>query len=152
MSYTAQEGRTQLLADLAAAADELAVAIACLTEAYEGLDEDKADVLEREMFRPVQSAYGRARRTHGEFAGRVGLPEHRFAPRSAGQHSADPKVYIERALDAVERCDHRIAELQDSMLPVEVGDTQLRAGLAETRTLIAEVPARGRRLVRTFGR
>ncbi len=38
------------------------------------------------------------------------------------------------------------------MLPVDVGDTELRAGLAETRALVAEAPARGRRLLRTFGR
>jgi hypothetical protein len=38
------------------------------------------------------------------------------------------------------------------MLPVEVGDPQLRAGLSEVRRLIAEVPARAHDLVRTVGR
>jgi hypothetical protein len=152
MSYSTQEARMQLLEDLARAADELAVALACLTEAYEALDDDSADLLERDMFRPVQLAYGRARRTYAEFAARVGLPDRHFGVASPGTHSADPKAYIERAIDSVELCDQGIAELQDSMLPVEVGDTELRAGLSETRTLIAEVPARGRRLLRTFGR
>jgi hypothetical protein len=55
-------------------------------------------------------------------------------------------------VEAIEAADHRIAELQDSMLPVDVGDTELRAGLSQTRAAIAEAPARGRRLLRTFGR
>ena len=152
MSYSAQEARTQLLEDLAGAADDLGSALASLTEAYEALDEDSGDALEEQMFRPVQAAYGRARRTYTEFAGRFGLADHRFGSSSAGMHSGDPKVYIERAIDAVERCDQRIAELQDSMMPVEVGDPELRAGLSETRTLIGEVPHRGRQLLRTFGR
>ena len=45
-----------------------------------------------------------------------------------------------------------LAELQDSMMPVEVGDRELRAGLSETRESIAELPARARRLMRTQGR
>jgi hypothetical protein len=52
----------------------------------------------------------------------------------------------------MEQADHTIAELQDSMMPVEVGDTELRAGLSDTRSLIAELPARGRRLLRALGR
>ena len=32
-------------------------------------------------------------------------------------------------------------------MPVEVGDTELRAGLSDVRSLIAELPARGRRLL-----
>ena len=46
--------------------------------------------------------------------------------RSPGLHTEDPSVYMQRAIDAAERADHFIAELQDSMLPVEVGDTTLR--------------------------
>jgi hypothetical protein len=38
------------------------------------------------------------------------------------------------------------------MLPVDVGDPELRAGLSDTRALLADVPAEGRRLLRTFGR
>jgi hypothetical protein len=64
----------------------------------------------------------------------------------------DTRRYIERAVEAAEAADRQIAELQDSMLPVDVGDSEVRAGLAETRTLIAEVPAQGRRLLRTLGR
>jgi hypothetical protein len=152
MSYTSEEARRQILDDLAGGIEQLAVAIADLTEAYEALDDDSADALEAGMFRPVQGAYARAQRTSTEFAARYGLPEPTLAMATPGTHSGDPKVYIERAIEAIEAADQRIAELQDSMLPVDVGDPELRTGLSGTRTTIAEAPARGRRLLRTFGR
>lgn len=152
MAYTSEEARTQILEDVAGAIDQLSLALSGLSEAYELLDEDTGDRLEQAMFRPVQAAYGRAQRTYSAFAGRHGLPTRGFNEASAGLHATDPRVYVERAIDAIEAADHQIAELQDSMLPVDVGDTELRAGLAETRALVAEAPARGRRLLRTFGR
>jgi hypothetical protein len=152
VTYTAEEARRQLLDDLADGTDQLALALACIGEAYDEVDERTADVLEEQIFKPLQAAYGRARRTHSEFAGRYGLPLRTFEPRSPGTHSNDPRVYLERAAEAVEQADHRIAELQDSMMPVEVGDTELRAGLSDTRSLIAELPARGRRVLRALGR
>jgi hypothetical protein len=152
MTYNTEEARKQLLDDVADAAGELALSIACLTEAYEALDEDTADRLEEQMFRPVQAAYGRARRTYSEFAARYRLSDGRLEPRSPGSASPDPGTYIHRAVEAVEAADHRIAELQDSMLPVDVGDTEVRAGLSETRSLIAGVPSRGRQMLRTLGR
>ncbi|HEV3388779.1 MAG TPA: hypothetical protein VG057_07180 [Solirubrobacteraceae bacterium] len=152
MSYSAGEARGQVLDDVAEATDQLALALASLGEAYEELDEQTADALEEQLFRPVQSAYGRLRRTHAEFAERHGFPVREFAASSGGLHSADPRVYVDRAVDAIEHADNTLAELQDSMLPVEVGDRELRAGLTETRSAIAELPARARRLMRTQGR
>jgi hypothetical protein len=38
------------------------------------------------------------------------------------------------------------------MLPIEVGDAELRAGLQEVRELLANLSRRSRELVRTFGR
>ena len=38
------------------------------------------------------------------------------------------------------------------MRPVEVGDAELRAGLAEVRELIEELPERARMFMRSFGR
>jgi hypothetical protein len=61
-------------------------------------------------------------------------------------------VYVERAVEAIERADQILAELQDSMMPVEVGDRELRDGLSETREAIGELPARARRLMRAQGR
>lgn len=152
MSFTTEEGRRQLLDDVRGAVGELGLALAYLTEAYEALDEDTADRLEEQLFRPVQAAYGRARRTYTEFAERHGLrdgdPE--GAPESVGV--LDSRHYIERAIEAAQAADQRIADLQDSMLPVDVGDQEVRAGLSETRALIAEVPVHGRGLLRTLGR
>jgi hypothetical protein len=38
------------------------------------------------------------------------------------------------------------------MLPIEAGDPELRAGLAEIRELLAGVPAAAAAFMRTFGR
>jgi hypothetical protein len=152
MSYSAAEARRQLLDDVAEASDQLALAVAALTEAYEELDEQTADRLEEELFRPAQAAYGRLRRTHAEFAERHRLPGRTFESSSGGLHSADPRVYVERAVEAIERADLGIAELQDSMMPVEVGDRELREGLSDVRETIADLPARARRLMRAQGR
>ncbi|TMK24264.1 MAG: hypothetical protein E6G62_08820, partial [Actinobacteria bacterium] len=73
MPYTTADARQQLLDAVAEATEALAAALAALGEAYEQLDERNADVLEQELFRPVQLAYGRARRTHAAFAERHGL-------------------------------------------------------------------------------
>jgi hypothetical protein len=152
MAYSAGEARRQLLDDVAEATDQLALALASLGEAYEELDESTADQLEEELFRPVQSAYGRLRRTHAEFAERYRLPGRAFDRSSGGLHSADPRVYVERAVEAIETADHGLADLQDSMMPVEVGDRELREGLSDVRGAIAELPARARRLMRAQGR
>jgi hypothetical protein len=152
MSYSAAEARRQLLVDVAEATDQLALAVAALTEAYEELDEQTADRLEAELFRPVQAAYGRLRRTHSEFAERHGVPAQTFAPSSGGLHSGDPRVYVDRAVDAIERADQGLADLQDSMMPVEVGDRELREGLSEVRETLSDLPARARRLMRAQGR
>ncbi|HTU87158.1 MAG TPA: hypothetical protein VMF57_16385 [Solirubrobacteraceae bacterium] len=152
MAYRAGDARRQLLSDVAEATDQLALALASLGEAYEELDEQTADRLEEELFRPVQLAYGRLRRTHAEFAERYGLPGRGFEPSSGGLHSADPRVYVDRAVDAIEGADQGLAELQDSMMPVEVGDRELREGLSEVRAAIADLPARAHRLMRAQGR
>jgi hypothetical protein len=60
--------------------------------------------------------------------------------------------FVEDAIEAVEEADGILAELQDSMLPVEVGDAELRAGLAEVRETVGTLPERAHRLLRTFGR
>jgi hypothetical protein len=152
MSYTVIEGREKVLNDLAIAIEQIAVALAALGEAYEQLDEQNADRLEEQLFRPVQHAYGRAKRTHSEFAARSGLPGKTFELQTPGPQSQNVQELIDRAVVASAYADQTIAELQDSMLPVEVGDTELRAGLAEVRESLATVSVRARNLVRTVGR
>jgi len=152
MAYVTREAREELLQTVAAATDEIAVALAALGAAYEQLDERTGDRLEEELFRPVQVAYGRAKRTHADFAGRHGLAGRTFEPASAGVPSQGVAGFLERALDSVAGADEMLAELQDSMRPVEVGDAPLRAGLAEVRELIGRLPDRAREFMRTLGR
>jgi hypothetical protein len=152
VSFTAAEGRQQILDDFATGIDQLAVALASLGAAYERLDQQRSDELEERLFRPVQLAYGRAKRTHSEFADRSGLPRREFTDASSGPESQDARALLERASSAVREADTAIAELQDSLLPVEVGDQELRAGLSETRALVDLVPAQAERLARLVGR
>jgi hypothetical protein len=152
MAYVAREAREELLRTVAEATEELGRALAALGAAYEQLDERSADRLEQELFRPVQVAYGRARRTHAGFAERHGLAGRTFEPASAGPPSQGVKGFLDRALDAVAAADSALAELQDSMRPVEIGDAELRAGLAQVRELVADLRVRGREFLRTFGR
>lgn len=152
MAYTSESARRQLLDQLDQAVDQLALAMALLGEAYETVDERTAGTLEEQLFRPVQAAYASARRTRSGFAGRHQLDAGGTPTPATAAHSADPRVHLERALDAIERTDHVIADMQDSMLPVEVGDRELRDGLTEVRELIAPAPANGRQLLRLIGR
>jgi hypothetical protein len=152
MAYSTAEARQQLLDDLAQAVDEIGVALAALGGAYELLDEQTADRLEEELFRPVQVAYGRAQRTHAGFAERHGLQGRTFEPSTAGRASQGVKGFLDAAVEAVEETDHLLVEIQDSMMPVEVGDAELRAGLAEARELVAPLAGRAHELVRIFGR
>ena len=152
MTYTSDEGHRELLGATAEAADTIGVALAALGEAYELVDDDTADRLESELFGPVQAAYGRAKRSHAEFAARVGLDAATFETAQPGAPSAGASGYVEQALEAVEHADDILSELQDSMLPVEVGNPELRAALADVRTRLGEVPGRAAELLRTLGR
>ncbi len=100
----------------------------------------------------MQIAYGRAQRTYSGFAERSGLDVRRFEPGEAGLPSNGVKGFLERAVHAVGSADATLSTLQDSMMPVEVGDAELRAGLAEVRMLIGDLPARAAQFVRVLGR
>jgi hypothetical protein len=152
MTYTAAEARQQLLDRIADATDELGIALAALGAAYEQLDEHSADRLEEQLFRPVQVAYGRVRRTHAGFAERHGLPGRTFEPAVPGAPSHGVRGFLDQALESVEEAELTLADLQDSMAPVEVGDAELRAGLAEVRELLGVLPDRARDFERRLGR
>jgi hypothetical protein len=152
MAYTTLAGRQQLLGALADAVEELGFALVELGEAYEQLDEYAAERLEEGLFRSVQMAYGRAQRTHSAFAERSGIPRRTFSPPSPGAPSSGAKGFIDSAIQAAGRADSALGVLQDSMLPVEVGDVELRAGLAEVRELLGGLPSHARELLRTLGR
>jgi hypothetical protein len=153
MAYVSAEARQQLLDNIAEAIDEIGVALAALGDAYEQLDEYNADKLEEDLFRPVQVAFGRAKRTHAEFAARHGLKIREFAAQAPpGAASRGVKGFLDSAVESVTVADSVLARLQDSMMPVEVGDEQLRAGLAEVRRLLNPLGEGARRFVSLLGR
>ena len=152
MAYASLQARQDLLGTIGEAIDELSRALAALGDAYDQLDERTADVLEEQLFRPLQSAYGRAQRTYSGFAARHGLETRGFDATGPGAPSRGVREFVETAADAVSEADTILVDLQDSMLPVEVGDAELRAGLAEMRRLIGDLPGRARRFARLRGR
>ena len=152
MTVSTAEARGRILADLAAAIAQLGFGTACIGEAYEQLDDATAERLEGDLFRPLQRAVGRAKRTQSGFAQRFGLEAPSLATATPGVASQGVKTFITRAVTAAGEADRRIAELQDSMLPIEAGDPELRAGLAEVREQLAGVPAASESFLRTFGR
>lgn len=151
MSYTNESGRRQILDDSGVAATDLAEALAALGEAYDLLDEHTADQMEDVLFKPTQAALGQLKRTLTEFAARYGLAAPSFATARVPAPT-DPHTTLERVADLVQGADDTLAELQDTLLPVEVGDAELRAGLSRTRTLIGRVPASAEGLIRMLGR
>lgn len=152
MTYSTADARQDLLDAVGDAIVDLARALAALGAAYELLDAHKAEELEVGLFGPVQVAYGRARRTYAGFAARHRLRVGAFAKATPGAPSGGLKGYVDDAVAAVTSADATLVTLQDSLMPIEVGDAELRAGLAEVRELVADVPQRARALSRTFGR
>ncbi len=152
MSYTTAEGHQQIMDALAVAVDRLSTALGELEGAYELLDERTADELEDQLFRPVQLAYGRAQRTYSEFAARHELQVRPFESAPPGAPARGTKGLIESAVASAGEADRALSELQDSMVPVEVGDPELRAGLEQVREQITGLGNRARNLLRTFGR
>jgi hypothetical protein len=152
MPYSTAEARQGLLDTLAPAIERLGAALATLGEAYEQLDEQSAERLEEQLFRPVQIAYGRAQRTYAGFAERHQLPAHAFAPAPPVAPSAGVRGLVDAATAAVAAADAALGELQDSMAPIEVGDAELRDGLREVRELLGQLNGRSREFIRTLGR
>lgn len=137
---------------IAGSIDQLGISLGMLEGAYELLDESSAETLESDLFRPVQRAYGRAKRTYAEFAERYELESRDFEQAPAGAPARGAKGLIDGAVSAASEADRQLAELQDSMLPVEVGDPELRAGLEQVRELVGGMPGRAREMLRTLGR
>jgi hypothetical protein len=152
MPYATADARQGLLDAVAEAIEQLADALAELGDAYDQLDEQSGDRLEEQLFRPTQLAYGRAQRTYSGFAERHALNARSFAPAASGAPSAGVKTFLERTSQSIASADATLSQLQDSMLPVEVGDAELRDGLREVRELLGPLSGRVRELIRVFGR
>src|SRR5439155_20337708 len=108
------EARQKVLNDVAVAIAQIAVALTALEQAYEELDEHNADLLEEQLFRPAQQAYGRAKRTHADFAARTGLTSESFEPLPPVPPPQSANTLIERVVFAAGEADQTVAELQDS--------------------------------------
>jgi hypothetical protein len=152
MAYTSTEAREELLDAFATAVDRIGLSLAELGAAYELLDERNADRLEAELFGPVQRAYGRAKATHASFAKRHSLSGRAFDAPSPGLPSTGVHRLIDSAVDYAAEADAALSELQDSSLPTEVGDVELRAALTDVRELLGGMRQRARELRRTLGR
>jgi hypothetical protein len=152
VTYASADAREQLLETIAEATDRLGAALAALTELYERLDESSADTVEEALFRPVQIAYGRAQRAHAGFAERHQLATRAFTAATPPAPSHGVKGFVDDAVNAISQADTLLANLQDSMLPVEVGDRELRSDLEAIRTLIGGLGTRARELERRLGR
>ena len=152
MPYSTADARKQLLESVAEAGEHLADALASLSEAYEQLDDATAERLEDQLFRPVQRAYGRVRSAYAEFAKRHELQGRELGQATRAAPSHGVKELIETATGDVHRADTALSTLQDSLLPIEVGDSELRADLERVRALISGLDGRARELLRTFGR
>jgi hypothetical protein len=153
MAYDSAEARQSLLDEVATAIEALGRGFAHLGAAYELLDERLGDRLEEELYGPAQRAYGTLRRVHAGFAERVGIPAATFAtPEVTTGPREGAGVVVGHAVESLAHADALLAELQDTMLPVEVGDPELRAGLADVRTQLTPLPGRAREVLRVLGR
>ncbi len=153
MAYSTSEGRDELLGGLAEAIGMLGAALESLSAAYDQLDDLAGERLEEGLFSSVQRAYGLSMRTYAGFAGR--RPDIASAgPESpaAATTSRDTRELITAASEAASRADSALAGLQDKPVLIEVGDAELRAGLASIREAVSAVPGQAREFLRTLGR
>ena len=152
LAYTNLEGREGLLEALAESAELVGAALEFLGAAHERLDDQSAERLEEELFGSVQRAYAGARKAYAGFASRHNLSTRSFDQPSVPPASLKAAELIQKAADEAEGADEMLAGLQDDQALVEVGDVELRAGVADTRQAIGPVPARAREILRTLGR
>lgn len=152
MTITRSEGVREILDELGRATDAAALALACVGEAYEQLTTAPADRLEESVFRPAQSGFTAAKKAYLGYAARAGVDPGGFETPSAGLPSQGVKGFLERAAVAASEAEHVIAELQDSLLPIEFGDPELRAGLSAAREGLARVAPAAKVFLASYGR
>ena len=66
--------------------------------------------------------------------------------------SVGARAFIDAAVQAAGRADLTLVEIQDSPWLVEVGDTELRAGIADVRLQVGGVAGAAREFARVLGR
>lgn len=153
VTYDPAEARRALVDDLLGAAQDVAEAIAYASAAYDLLDDTSGDRLEEQVFAPLQKALGALRRAAEGFATRHGIAAPAAAPPPPEPH---PSQGVAALLDgcgaAARRADDHLGTLQDSLLLIDLGDAELRTGVADVRRRLGGVPAALRTFTRMLGR
>ncbi len=152
MTQTTVEARQQILDELGGAVERSAISVVAFGRAFELLAVGAADRLDRELFRPARRGYARGKRAHAGFAERHEMSTGAFELPPPGPSSQGARGFVEEGVNAATEADQALAALQDSLLPVESGDPELRAGLGEMREALAIIPQNARQLIRGLGR
>lgn len=153
MTYDTAQARRALLDELLGAAGDIAIAIAYASAAYDRLDDTSGDRLEEQVFAPLQKALGALRRAIDEFAARHGDPAARAGSPPPEPHASQGvAALLESCAAAARAADGHLSTLQDSLVLIDLGDADLRAGVSDARRRLGGVPAAQRTFVRTLGR
>jgi hypothetical protein len=152
VTYTNLEGREGLLEALAESAEQVGAALEFVGAAHERVDDQAAERLEEQLFGSLQRGYAAARRAYSGFASRHGLTARSFAQSAVPPASLKGPELIEKAAAEAEGADEMLSGLQDDQALIEVGDVELRSGVADVRQAIAPVPDRARQILRMLGR
>jgi len=152
VAYTNLEGREGLLEALAESTELIGAALEYLGAAHERLDDQSAERLEEQLFGSVQRAYAGARKAYAAFASRHSLATRDFDPPAVPPGSLKAADLIEMAANEAEGADEMLSGLQDDQRLIEVGDVELRSGVADVRKAIGGVPDRAREMLRMLGR
>ena len=153
MTYTSDEGRRELLGATAEAADTIGVALAALGAAYELVDDDTARSAGVGAVRAGAGGVRAGEAGHARVRGAARAAASAFAVADAGRAFG-----AARAATSSRRSRRSSTPTTSSpscrtrCCPVEVGDPELRAALADVRTRLGEVPVRAAELLRTLGR
>jgi hypothetical protein len=94
----------------------------------------------------------RTKRTRTGFARRVARDTDEPEVKPVGPPSQGAKGFIQAATASATQADLILSELQDSMMPVEGGDAELRASLSEIRELLSPIRVSAATFLRTLGR
>jgi hypothetical protein len=152
VAYTNLEGREGLLEALAESTEQIGASLEFLSAAHGRLDDQSAERLEERLFGAAQRAYATARKAYSGFAARHGLTTRGFDQPSEPPASLKSAELIEKAAAEAEGADEMLSGLQDDQALIEVGDVELRSGVADVRQAIGVVPGRAREMLRTLGR
>ena len=102
----------------------------------------RTDAAERvAFFRDVLEPFARSIRGGVTFVRMVDGENRPVEQQPAGVSPTGATGFIHQAVESISEADRTLTGLQDSMLPVEVGDAALRSGLVEVRDRYGDFPS-----------